>query len=101
MTLHLDIPDAVRDVLAQNGRDPAQAAREAILVELYRRGEITHRQLAEFLGLDRVALDGLLRGLRVFEGAPTLADLEADRTTLDRILGPARRTAGEDVDSGG
>ncbi|OJW23005.1 MAG: hypothetical protein BGO49_28130 [Planctomycetales bacterium 71-10] len=38
-----------------------EKAREALLVELFRGREITHRQLGEALGLGRYETDGLLK----------------------------------------
>lgn len=90
MTVSFDIPIFVREALSRHGGDPNAAAREATLVELYRRGVITHHELGQALGLDRFATEARLKTLGVFEGAPTLDDIETDRCTLDRILGPVR-----------
>jgi hypothetical protein len=38
------------------------------------------------LGLDRFDTDAYLKRHSVFESSPTMADLESDRQTLDRIM---------------
>jgi len=43
-------------------------AKEAFLVELYRRDRIAHHQLAEALGLDRYETDGVLKRHKVSPG---------------------------------
>jgi len=60
------------------------------LVQTYRLGHITLPDLSHGLGLDRIQTEARLKQLGIFEGAVTLDDLEADRLTLDRLLGPAR-----------
>lgn len=60
-TISFEVPEEVERRLRQGGADPSQAAREALLVELYRRAQITHHQLAETLGLGRDEADGLLK----------------------------------------
>lgn len=61
MTITFEIP---RDIERQLDRRPDELnerAREALLVELFRQREITHRQLGEALDLDRYETDGLLK----------------------------------------
>ena len=61
MTLCIELPDAIEASLRQQLADLNQAATEACLVEFYRQGRLTHCQLAEALGLDRYAVDGVLK----------------------------------------
>ena len=61
MTLCIDLPDAIETSLRQQVADLNQAATEACLVEFYRQSQLTHCQLAEALGLDRYAVDGVLK----------------------------------------
>jgi hypothetical protein len=42
------------------------------------------------LGLDRFETDAYLKRHNVFEGSLTMADLDADRETLERVLNKAR-----------
>lgn len=64
------------------------ADRETAL-KLFRRGELSHYQLSQVLGLDRFETDAWLKRRGVFEGSPTTADVEQDRLTLDSLF---RRT---------
>lgn len=71
------VPDEIRDLLARDG-DVAVAAREAMLVELYRRGTISHGTLARALNLSRDQTDAILKRHGVTEDLPTLAELRAE-----------------------
>ncbi len=61
MTISFDIPHEIEQQLRPNASDLNGKAREALLVELFREREITHRQLGEALGLERYETDGLLK----------------------------------------
>jgi hypothetical protein len=68
-----------------------RAALEALAVEGYRQGKFSAYQVQKLLGLeDRWQTQEWLGG----RGVPlnyTLEDLDADRATLDRVLGPDHR----------
>jgi len=61
MTIHFEIPPNVEEQLRSAGMDPSQSAKELLLVDLYRRGKITHHELGEALGLGRYETDGVLK----------------------------------------
>jgi len=61
MTIHFDIPKNIEEQLRSAGQDPTQTAKELFFVELYRKGQITHHELGEALGLGRYETDGLLK----------------------------------------
>lgn len=61
MTITFDIPPDIERHLGRRPGELNEKAREALLVELFRGGEITHRQLGEALGLGRYETDGLLK----------------------------------------
>jgi hypothetical protein len=61
MTIHFDIPQDIEDQIRSAGVDPTQMAKELFLVDLYRKEQITHHQLAEALGLNRYETDGVLK----------------------------------------
>lgn len=82
------VPDEVRDLLARDG-DIAAAAREAMLVELYRRGVLSHGSLASALGISRDQTDGVLKRHAVIEDLPTLAELRAEIDEARRQHGGA------------
>lgn len=63
--------------------------KEAYALELFRRGKLSHYELSQVLGLDRFETDAFLKRHRVFEGSLTMADLEADRRTLERVMDAA------------
>jgi Uncharacterised protein family (UPF0175) len=59
-------------------------------LELFRRGRLSHYELSRVLGLDRFETDAWLKRHNVFDGSLTMADLEADRQTLDGVMSKAR-----------
>lgn len=88
MSLFINIPQeteqALRDAL---GPDLDRAALEALVVEGYRSGKLSAAEVGRLLGLsDRWTVNQWLADRRVPLNY-TLKDLEADRRTLDRLLG--------------
>jgi len=61
MTVAFDLPTEAEAALRRDGADTSAAAREAVLVELFRRGDLTHFQLSRGLGLGRFETDGVLK----------------------------------------
>jgi hypothetical protein len=61
---------------------------EVSAIELFRRGQLSHFELSKVLGLDRFETDAYLKRHNIFDGSPTFDELEADRRTLDGVLGP-------------
>jgi hypothetical protein len=73
----LDIPiseDLERQLRAQTP-DFDTAVRESVLVTLFRQGQLTHKQFAESLGLDRWQAEALLRKHNVTEDLPTIEEI--------------------------
>ena len=58
--------------------DLDRAAKEALLVELYRQERITSHELASALEIDRFAADELLGRHGVTEDLPSLAQLQSE-----------------------
>ncbi len=83
----LELPADVEERLRRETPDLNADVRETYALELFRRGKLTHFELSRVLGLDRSATDAYLKKHKVVEGSLTMADLEADRQTLDRVLG--------------
>jgi predicted HTH domain antitoxin len=81
MTISFQLPPDIAEQIRTNGADLNGEAREAYLVELYRQERITHHQLAETLGLNRIETDGLLKRHKVSPG-PTLEELRAEIGSL-------------------
>jgi predicted HTH domain antitoxin len=90
LNVTLDLPAELEDRLRRESPNLAAEVKEAYAMELFRRGKLSHCELSQVLGLDRVETDAWLRRHQVFEGSLTMADLEADRRTLDRVMSKAR-----------
>lgn len=61
MTICFEVPKEIEEQVRSTGTDPARAAKELFLVELYRQRQVTHHQLSEALGLNRIEVDGVLK----------------------------------------
>lgn len=85
----LDLPPEVEEKLRRETPNLDADVKEAYALELFRRGQISHFELSQVLGLDRFETDAWLQRHKVFEGSLTMADLEADRQTLQRVMGKA------------
>ena len=86
----LDLPIEVEEKLRREITNLDTDVKETYVLELFRRGQLTHYQLSQVLGLDRFETDAYLKHHNVFEGSLTLADLQSDRETLDSVMGKAR-----------
>ena len=85
----LDLPADVEERLRRENPNLDADVKEAYALELFRRGKVSHYELSRILGLDRFETDAYLKRHNVFEGSLTMADLEADRETLERVMGKA------------
>ena len=86
MDVNFEISEDVAAQLRSSGTDLNQLAKELLLVESFRRGVVTHAQLAQALGLDRFETDELLQRHRIYEQSLTMEDLESDRRNLEQVL---------------
>jgi predicted HTH domain antitoxin len=93
MSLHvtLNLPADLEEKLRREHTDLANEVKQAFALELFRRGESSHFELSRVLGLDRFQTDAFLKRHNVVEGSLTMEDLEEQRQTLERVLGPIRR----------
>lgn len=80
MKITVELPDDV----AQRP-DPGREALEALAIEGYRSGALTHYQASQLLQVSRLAFDALLKSRNVEEHAYDVEDLEQDLETLDRL----------------
>ncbi|MBI4581770.1 MAG: UPF0175 family protein [Planctomycetes bacterium] len=87
MAITFNLSPDIESRLVENGHDPNQAAKEAALVELYRREKISHGELAQALGLSRYETDAVLKRHGVTEDLITPQELDAQVTGLQRLLG--------------
>lgn len=84
-TVEISVPETLVKAL---GAQPEQLPRqtlEALIVQAYRKGQITHAQVGEFLGLDRFQTDGFLKDAQAFRARET-EEFAADLERLRRIV---------------
>jgi predicted HTH domain antitoxin len=80
MKITVELPDDVA------GRpDAGQQALEALAIEGYRSGVLTHYEAGQLLQLSRFELDGLLKRRNIYDHAYDLVDLEQDLETITRL----------------
>jgi len=75
MVLNISIPDDLERKLRAETPDLDATAKEAILVELYRQGQLSHRQFSAALGLDRWGAEDVLKKHNVTEDLPTIDEV--------------------------
>jgi predicted HTH domain antitoxin len=81
MNISFEIPQDIEQELRANGLDLNREAKEVYLIDLYRQERITHRQLAEALGLSRYETDGVLKRHKVSPNV-TAGEMRAQATAL-------------------
>jgi hypothetical protein len=84
MTISFEIPPNIENQLRAAGLDLPNAAREAFLVDLYRKRTITHHELALALGVGRYETDGVLKR----HGVPieiSMEELQAKTSFLESL----------------
>jgi predicted HTH domain antitoxin len=91
MPVTIQLPTDVERRLRSEFSDLESEAREALALELFRRGRLSHFELSQILGLDRVETDALLKRHGVVEGSLTMQDLDEQSRALKGVLGPVRR----------
>lgn len=91
MALTIQLPKEVEERLRAQSPDLEAQARETVVLDLFRKGRLSHLELSQVLGLDRFETDAYLKLHNVFEGSLTMEDLEADRRTLENLLGKGDR----------
>ncbi len=90
LNVTLDVPSDLEERLRRETPNLDADVKEAYALELFRRLRLSHYELSRVLGLDRFETDAWLKRHKVVEGSLTMADLEADRQTLDRVMSKAR-----------
>ena len=84
MNISYEIPQDIEQELRTDGRDVNGEAKEAYLVDLYRQERISHRQLADALGLKRYETDGVLKRHEVSPNV-TAQEMCAQATVLKDV----------------
>ena len=90
MSITFDLPDQIESDLTKQYGDLSSAAKEAMLLEMFRRGVLSHHQLSDCLNLDRASTNALLKSRGIWTASPTLAELQSDSDTVERLLGQAQ-----------
>lgn len=87
MTIVFDIPSVIENRIRSEGRDPNLVAKQAAMVELYRKQVISHGELAQALGLSRCDADSLLKQHGVTEDLVGPDELWAQVRDIESRLG--------------
>ena len=85
MAVTIELPGEIEQNLRREFGDLDQVAKEALLVELYRRDTLTRYELSQALGLDRFETDALLKKHNVTDDLPTAEELAEDIQRLSRL----------------
>ncbi len=80
----MEITVKLPDDLAQR-QNPGREALEALVIEGYRSGALSHYQASQFLGLSRFQFDGFLKQRNIYEHAYSVEDLDQDEETLRQL----------------
>jgi predicted HTH domain antitoxin len=88
MAITIELSRTIEEKLRFEDGDLAAAGKEAMLIELYREGRISHGELAEALGLSRNQVDDVLRRRRVTEDLLTSTELAEQVAGLRRLVSP-------------
>ena len=81
------LPPDVEARLRAELPDLSSRAQHAVLIDLFRRGRLSHHELALTLGLDRFETDAWLKRHSVYEGGLRSEDVDHDLAELKRALG--------------
>jgi predicted HTH domain antitoxin len=65
--------------------NPGREALEALVIQGYRAGSLSHYQASQLLGLTRFQFDGFLKDRNVSDHAYSIEDFENDHKTLDQL----------------
>lgn len=80
MKITVELPDDV----AQRP-DPGREALEALTIEGYRSGALTHYQASQLLHMSRFEFDGFLKARHIDDHAYDVEDLEKDLATIEQL----------------
>ncbi len=81
-TFEISVPDTLVRALGAEPDELPRQTLEALIVQAFRKGQITHAQVGELLELTRFETDGFLKNAQAFrlsEGEEFSSDLESLR----------------------
>ena len=87
MAVTIQLPADVEQRLRDDSPDLDAEVKEAMLVELYRQGKLTHDELSQALGLDRFETDAILKKHNVTLDLPTAEELQEDLRRARQLFG--------------
>ena len=90
MAVTIQFPSDVEQRLRAQTPNLDAEVKEAVTLDLFRKGKLSHYELSRVLGLDRFETDAYLKRHNVVEGSLTMEDLNEQTKILDRVLGPVR-----------
>ena len=80
MQITVDLPE---DIVRHP--DPGREALEALVIQGYRSGALSHFQSSQLLGFSRFEFEDFLAARQIYDHAYGPDDLEADLATLDSL----------------
>ena len=86
MAVIIELPGDVEQRLRAETPDLDSAAKEAMLIELYRQDKLSHYELSLALGLDRFETDGVLKKHNVTVDLPTAERIEEGLRRLRQLV---------------
>lgn len=86
MTLTVEIPDDLEQVLRRQSANLDADAKEAMCIEFFRQERITRYQLSQALGISRFETDAILKKHHVTEDLPTSQELEEDLRAAAQLV---------------
>ena len=84
MAVTFELPSDIENTLRHQLADLDHAAKEALLVEMYRQRKLTHHQLSQALSLSRFETDGVLKRHEVYLEM-TLDEVVQDSEGLSKL----------------
>lgn len=86
-TVEISVPDALIEALGNQPDDLPRQTLEALIVQAFRKGNITHAQVGELLALNRFETDAFLKNAQAFR----LHESEEFASDLDTLRGLSRK----------
>ena len=90
MNISFELPPNIERQVRANGADLNREAKEVYLIDLFRRGVVSHYDLGQALELDRFETNALLNRHHVTEGLLSHEDVDADVRSINDLLAPPR-----------
>ena len=88
MSVTVELPIDVEQRLRAETPDLEGAAKEALLVEMYRQEKLTRYELAQALGIERLEVDAVLKKHQIAIDLPTPAEIEEELRWLQAMVRP-------------